>query len=108
MAAGYAFSDAAGAFATIVKLTRTLSIIPIVLIFSIFEVARRGGRQDGEEALNRWAHLRKVSPWFILWFVGIALLNSLNLIPQLVGGRGLKGAQSFFDDHGSGRDRVEY
>ncbi len=42
VAAGYAFSDAAGAFATIVKLTRTLSIIPIVLIFSIFEVARRG------------------------------------------------------------------
>ncbi|HHY15875.1 MAG TPA: putative sulfate exporter family transporter, partial [Firmicutes bacterium] len=46
------------------------------------------------EALNRWAHLRKVSPWFILWFVGIALLNSLNLIPQLVG-RGLKALSRF-------------
>ncbi|MEG2403785.1 MAG: putative sulfate exporter family transporter, partial [Oscillospiraceae bacterium] len=34
VAAGYAFSDAAGAFAMIVKLTRTLSIIPAVLIFS--------------------------------------------------------------------------
>ena len=35
VAAGYAYSDAAGDFATIVKLTRTLSIIPVVLAFSI-------------------------------------------------------------------------
>lgn len=35
VAAGYAFSDAAGNFAMIVKLTRTLSIVPIVLIFSL-------------------------------------------------------------------------
>ena len=34
VAAGYAFSDAAGVLATIVKLTRTLFIVPIVLIFS--------------------------------------------------------------------------
>lgn len=34
VAAGYAFSDIAGNYAVIVKLTRTLSIIPIVLIFS--------------------------------------------------------------------------
>ena len=34
VAAGYAYSDAAGDFATIVKLTRTLSIIPVVLAFS--------------------------------------------------------------------------
>lgn len=33
VAAGYAFSEAAGDFATMVKLTRTLSIIPTVLIF---------------------------------------------------------------------------
>lgn len=34
VAAGYAYSDAAGNFAVIVKLTRTLSIIPIVILFS--------------------------------------------------------------------------
>ncbi len=33
VATGYAFSDAAGSFAIIVKLTRTLSIVPAVLIF---------------------------------------------------------------------------
>lgn len=33
VAAGYAFSEQAGDFATMVKLTRTLAIIPTVLIF---------------------------------------------------------------------------
>lgn len=34
VAAGYAYSEAAGDFATMVKLTRTLSIIPTVLVFA--------------------------------------------------------------------------
>lgn len=34
VAAGYAFSDLAGQFSTIVKLTRTLSIVPIVILFA--------------------------------------------------------------------------
>jgi len=34
VAAGYAFSDIAGKLSVIVKLTRTLSIVPVVLIFS--------------------------------------------------------------------------
>ena len=34
VATGYAFSEAAGDFATMVKLTRTLAIIPSVLVFA--------------------------------------------------------------------------
>ena len=34
VATGYAFSEAAGDFATMVKLTRTLAIIPAVLVFA--------------------------------------------------------------------------
>lgn len=34
VAAGYAFSEGAGDFATMVKLTRTLSIIPVVCVFA--------------------------------------------------------------------------
>lgn len=84
VAAGYAYSEAAGAFATIVKLTRTLSIIPIVLIFSVFGVAKKGKAQGGE-GFNRWAHLRSITPWFILWFVAFAALNSVGLIPAGLG-----------------------
>ena len=38
VAAGYAFSEAAGDFATMVKLTRTLSIIPTVVVFAFINV----------------------------------------------------------------------
>lgn len=38
VAAGYAFSEAAGDFATMVKLTRTLSIIPTVLVFAYINI----------------------------------------------------------------------
>lgn len=41
VAAGYAFSEAAGNFAVMVKLTRTLSIIPTVLIFSLIQLRIR-------------------------------------------------------------------
>lgn len=42
VAAGYAFSDKAGGeFATIVKLTRTLSIIPTVVLFSYINQRKR-------------------------------------------------------------------
>ncbi len=38
VAAGYAYSEAAGDFATMVKLTRTLSIIPTVLAFAYINI----------------------------------------------------------------------
>ncbi len=38
VAAGFAFSDAAGDFAVMVKLTRTLAIIPVVIIFSMINI----------------------------------------------------------------------
>ena len=53
VAAGYAFSEAAGDFATMVKLTRTLSIIPTVLIFSVINVrekCRMNVAVEGERA----------------------------------------------------------
>ena len=38
VATGYAFSEGAGDFATMVKLTRTLSIIPTVLVFTFINI----------------------------------------------------------------------
>src|SRR5690625_5968595 len=52
VAAGYAFSEAAGDFATMVKLTRTLSIIPTVLVFSIIN-ARIEAKATTEMATQR-------------------------------------------------------
>jgi uncharacterized membrane protein YadS len=62
VAAGYVYSDAAGEYATIVKLTRTMMIIPICLVFAVLigmrkkremvlaEVATAGGGEGGSGA----------------------------------------------------------
>ena len=80
VAAGYAFSEAAGDFATMVKLTRTLSIIPTVLIFSFVNVrekCRLNVTVEGERV-----NVLTLFPWFILGFLALALFNSVGLIPS--------------------------
>lgn len=79
VAAGFAYSQAAGAFATVVKLTRTTLIIPLVLGFGLAMPwldpdARTTGRGD------LGARLRKAVPWFIGLFVIACLLNTLGLV----------------------------
>lgn len=48
VATGYAFSEAAGDFATMVKLTRTLSIIPAVLVFAAISIHLKKKEQSGD------------------------------------------------------------
>ena len=81
VAAGYAYSDAAGDFATIVKLTRTLSIIPVVLAFSYLNEKLKLKNDDSANLTQKKVNLKKIFPWFILLFLGAALLNSIGLIP---------------------------
>ena len=85
VAAGYAYSEAAGDFATMVKLTRTLSIIPTVIVFSLISAhikAKKNAATNGEtkQKINIFGLL----PWFILAFVGVAIINSLGVIPPTV------------------------
>lgn len=84
VAAGYAFSEVAGDFATMVKLTRTLSIIPAVIIFALIEVnlKKKAALTQGKDS----AHPSPIPflslfPWFILGFLLLALINSFGLIP---------------------------
>lgn len=76
VAAGYAFSDAAGRFSTIVKLTRTLSIVPIVLIFAYIN-QRIKAKESGTTGQRVKVQIRKIFPWFILLFLGMVLLRSI-------------------------------
>ena len=78
VAAGYIFSDAAGAYATIVKLTRTTMIIPIALIYAAAAARRKkieAGRSGGGEV-----SIVSIIPWFILGFLGASLLNTLGIL----------------------------
>ena len=78
VAAGYAFSEAAGNFSIIVKLTRTLSIIPVVLIFSFInqKIKDRGANSSDKKKVN----IKEIFPWFIILFLIMVLLKSSNLI----------------------------
>ena len=84
VAAGYAFSEAAGDFATMVKLTRTLSIIPVVIIFALIQ-ARLKRKENTSELpqpkTNIMSSLTRIFPWFILGFIALAMVNSTGIIP---------------------------
>lgn len=84
VAAGAAWSNAAGnntalAFATIVKLTRTLMIIPITFTLAIYTMKHSKGSDTGETF-----EFRKVFPWFILGFIAVTVINTILIIPVAV------------------------
>ncbi len=88
VAAGFAFSEAAGDFATMVKLTRTLSIVPIVLIFSVINVKiKQKELLEGvpEQIKGKKIHISSIFPWFILGFVALTIINSTGIIPVALG-----------------------
>lgn len=77
VAAGYAFSNIAGNYATVVKLTRTTMIIPISLIFALITALKKKRSSGDEKAVNY--SFKSIFPWFILGFLITALLNTLGL-----------------------------
>lgn len=73
VAAGYSYSNAAGNFATIVKLTRTLMIVPITLFLAIY-----ASKKDNSQHSFRFT---KIFPWFVLGFVLASILNTTAIFP---------------------------
>ena len=79
VASGYAFSEAAGNVATMVKLTRTIAIIPTVLVFAWIGI--RVKRKEMQQAQGKKVKIVKIVPWFICGFLALAILNSTVTIP---------------------------
>ncbi len=77
VAAGYSFSNAAGNYATIVKLTRSLMIVPVTLALAILSARTR-------ESQNNNFNFVKVFPWFVVGFLAAAILNSTGWLPGQV------------------------
>jgi uncharacterized integral membrane protein (TIGR00698 family) len=71
VAAAGAYGPAAARYAVVVKLTRTLMIIPVVLALS----ARTAGGRSGLRATLA------LVPWFLIAFLAVAGLHSAGLIP---------------------------
>ncbi len=74
---GYAFSDAAGSYATIVKLTRVALLAPVVAVVSLL-------LGPASEAPGQPMWRRLALPWFITAFLGTVLLNSLVTMPAQI------------------------
>lgn len=62
LAAGYAYGNAAGAHATIVKLGRALMILPVVAGVAFIRVWK-------ERRCGAGVPWRAIVPWFVLWFL---------------------------------------
>ena len=93
VASGYAFSEAAGDFATMVKLTRTIAIIPTVLVFAY--IGTRIKQKELKAANNgQKVNLMNIIPWFIGGFLLLAILNSIGVIPTEVSAL-MKGTSRF-------------
>lgn len=76
VAAGYSYSNEAGSYATIVKLTRALMIVPVCLFFA-FLMAHQKTKDSSPQ-------LTKIFPWFILWFVVASIINTTGILPVIV------------------------
>ncbi len=91
VATGYAFSEGAGDFATMVKLTRTLAIIPTVIVFAFVQLRLKrkealASSADGNGVKMNF-NLKKIFPWFILGFLAMSVVASVFPIPaQVVSG----------------------
>ncbi|MCL6453865.1 MAG: putative sulfate exporter family transporter [Alicyclobacillus sp.] len=80
VAAGYAFSPVAGQYATVVKLTRSLAIIPVSLWFAIRSSRTAAAHLgSGDSVGPRRRRVRISFPLFILGFVAMSALDTLGV-----------------------------
>ncbi len=70
--AGYSISEEAGDTAIIVKLVRVFMLVPILFLFAIGFRKQRSQTSSG----------RFLFPYFLVGFIALVILNSLQIIPQ--------------------------
>ncbi|MEB4613443.1 YeiH family protein [Leucobacter sp. M11] len=92
VAAASVFGAGALGFAVVVKLVRTLMIIPISVALAIY-VGRHGteaerlaasaaGASAPPPAKMTWRRAGKLVPWFLIGFLVVAAVGSLGIIPE--------------------------
>ncbi len=93
VATGFAYSQPAGDVATIVKLTRNIAILP-VLVGATWLMTRAdaraaiaaGGEAAAAVAIHPLRWLSRAVPWFVVGFVVFAALRTLGVLDVPVGG----------------------
>ncbi len=86
---GFAYSDAAGEVATVVKLSRVTLLVPVLLIVTLVLQKLGSGTEEGGKF-----SLRQGLPWFIIGFAALVALNSFVALPDIVVDTGNKTAST--------------
>lgn len=69
--------------AVTVKLTRTLAIIPITLVLALYRTKKAKANAAEGEATDSKVSIKKIFPWFILYFIAAALITTIvGIIPE--------------------------
>ena len=71
----YTGNETALNFATIVKLTRTLMIVPITLVLAVYTSNKKNQNNAGSFSFI------KVFPWFVLLFIAASIINTFSGLP---------------------------
>lgn len=78
VAAGYVFSDEAGGIATVVKLTRTLFLVPLAILIGIYISIKVNRKNEKKDKVK----FSKIFPWFLLGFLGMSILNTIGFFNE--------------------------
>lgn len=79
IAAAASYGDGASNYAVVVKLTRSLLIVPICLVLAA--VVRRRDRASGATEDGALPGMTRLVPWFLVGFLVVAAANSLGWVP---------------------------
>jgi uncharacterized integral membrane protein (TIGR00698 family) len=78
VAAAYSFSPDAGPYAVVVKLCRSMMLVPIVIGLALVRARRAAHEAPADDAGLPW---RRLVPLFLVGFLLAAGLNSLGVVP---------------------------
>jgi len=82
VAAASVFGKSAISYAVVVKLTRTLMIIPICIGLALWRSRRDGQKDSSFRRSSLLGHLRHIVPMFIGWFLVAVGCNTFGLVPR--------------------------
>lgn len=77
VAAGYSYSSTAGDASVVVKLIRTLMLVPVAIILSLYFSIKKAKMNPDQNKIK----ISRVFPFFILIFAGAATLNTVSPLP---------------------------